>query len=114
MNGNEKHCGDCEYHLLVKQGLFECQLDGERYKSGYKCKHHKPITRMSPQEKLFAIASKKKEIEADKERKHAEEMADKDREHKEELARKDLWIKIIIAVGTIILGALITKLFSLW
>lgn len=111
---SDEHCGDCEYHLIVEQGLFECQLDSERHKSGYKCEHHKSPTRMSPQEKLFAVASKKKEIEADKERKHAEEMADKDREHKDKLARKDRLLKIVIAIGSIILTALITKLLSLW
>ena len=100
---SDEHCGDCEYHLIVEQGLFECQLNGKRHKGGYKCEYYKPLTRMSPQEKLFTLSSKKREIEADKDRKHADE-----------LARKDLWIKIIIAVGTVILGALITKLLSLW
>lgn len=115
---SDEHCGDCLYQADTNPEEVFCMVDKDWYEKGYKCDKHRKFSNMPINLRLdmaneVKIRKEAKETEQ-RDREFAEKEAEKDRKHAEELARKNLWITIIIAVGTIILGALITKLFSLW
>lgn len=39
MSENDKHCGNCDWHIVKSQNERLCRLDGKVHPRGYYCKH---------------------------------------------------------------------------
>jgi type IV secretory pathway VirB10-like protein len=127
---SEGQCGNCDHYHYLVQGKIECFVDGKLHETADTCNDYKKRVTSKPlearQKEAFEIrrereakAAEQRDREfaekmAEKDRKHAEELQQIKMKHEAELARKNRQLQIVIAIGTIILAALITKLFSLW
>jgi len=110
---SEEHCGGCDYHILVRQGLFECRIDGERHERGYHCKHFKTHDpRKSSEDRQTDVIGKRREIEAQKDREHAIELAQTRMTFDKKLWRASWWWQLILVVIGAVLGFIGTIIFK--
>ena len=115
----EPNCGNCDHLLRVEQKRVACRIDGEWHERGYRCNDFKDYVQGNTNENRQAEAL---EIRREREAKAAEQRqrefagkeTQKDRELAKKFQRQNFWLKIIIAILTIILTAIVSKLLSLW